>query len=87
MSPQIIVINLLLLLYAPETFADLQWQRGKTGCPILADCIAYFEGRIVDRYRPGNHTLFFAEVVDAGYVADTRPLTSLDYDGVYLGQH
>ena len=68
-------------------FDGLQWQRGKTGCPILADCIAYFEGRIVDRFRPGNHTLFFAEVEDAGYQADTQPLTSLDYDGVYLGQH
>ena len=68
-------------------FAGLQWQRGKTGCPILSDCIAYFEGRVVDRFRPGNHTLFFAEVEDAGYIAETRPLTSLDYDGVYLGQH
>ncbi|MBW2443114.1 MAG: flavin reductase [Deltaproteobacteria bacterium] len=72
----------------PEAkFAGLQWQRGKTGCPVLADCIAYFEGRIADRFRPGNHTLFFAEVVDARVVAEKRPLTSLDYDGVYLGQH
>jgi len=54
-------------------FAGLKWQRGKTGCPILADCIAYFEGRIVDRFRPGNHTLFFAEVVDAGYPAVDQP--------------
>ena len=68
-------------------FAGLQWQRGKTGCPILADCIAYFEGRIFDRFRPGNHTLFFAEIVDAGFIADAQPLTSLDYNGMYLGQH
>ena len=68
-------------------FAGLKWQQGKTGCPILADCIAYFEGRIVDRLRPGNHTLFFAKVEEAGYVTETQPLTSLDYDGVYLGKN
>ena len=66
-------------------FAALQWKRGKTGCPILADCIAYFEGRIVDRVRPGNHTLFIAEVVDAGVMDEGHPLSSLDYKGQYLG--
>ena len=67
-------------------FAGLQWQRGKTGCPILSDCIAYFEGRIVDRFRPGNHTLFIAEVVDAGVMDQGHPLSSLDYNGQYLGK-
>ncbi len=67
-------------------FAGLQWQRGKTGCPILADCIAFFEGRIVDRVRPGNHTLFIAEIMDAGVLAEGQPLSSLDYNGQYLGK-
>jgi flavin reductase (DIM6/NTAB) family NADH-FMN oxidoreductase RutF len=68
-------------------FAGLKWQRGKTGCPILADCIAYFEGRIVDRFRPGNHTLFMAEVMDAQFVLEGQPLSSQDYDGLYLGKN
>ena len=68
-------------------FASIQWKRGKTGCPVLADCIAYFEGKIVDRCRPGNHTLFFAEVVDAKLIAEAHPLSSMDYDGVYLGKN
>jgi flavin reductase (DIM6/NTAB) family NADH-FMN oxidoreductase RutF len=67
-------------------FAALQWQRGKTGCPILADCIAYFEGRVVDRLRPGNHTLFIAEVVAAGLMGEGHPLSSFDYNGQYLGK-
>jgi len=53
---------------------------------ILKDCIAYFEGRVVDQFSPGNHTLFFAEIVDAGVVAEGQRLSSLDYDGVYLGR-
>jgi flavin reductase (DIM6/NTAB) family NADH-FMN oxidoreductase RutF len=67
-------------------FASLQWKRGKTGSPILKDCLAYFEGNVVDRFSPGNHTLFFAEVVDAKVVADGQPLSSAHYDGIYLGK-
>lgn len=67
-------------------FASLQWKRGKTGSPILKDCLAYFEGKVVDKFSPGNHTLFFAEVVDAKVVADGQPLNSAHYDGVYLGK-
>jgi len=67
-------------------FAFLQWERGTTGCPVLENCIARFEGRVVDKFRPGNHTLFVAEVVDAGVMAGGRPLSSMDYEGVYLGR-
>lgn len=67
-------------------FASIQWKRGTTGSPVLADCIAYFEGKIVERFCPGNHTLFFAEVVDAKLIAEAQPLSSMDYDGVYLGK-
>ena len=68
-------------------FAGLKWQRGKTGCPILANCIAYFEGRVVDSLRPGNHTLFMAEVMDAQFVVEGQALSSQDYHGLYLGKN
>jgi flavin reductase (DIM6/NTAB) family NADH-FMN oxidoreductase RutF len=67
-------------------FSALQWDRGTTGSPVLKDCMAYFEGRVVDQFSPGNHTLFFAEIVDARVVAEGQRLSSLDYDGVYLGR-
>jgi len=67
-------------------FSSIQWKRGTTGSPVLENCIAYFEGKIVERFSPGNHTLFFAEVVDAKVVAQGLPLISLDYNGVYLGR-
>jgi len=72
---------------AGAKFASIKWKRGTTGCPILEDCIAYFEAKVVDKIRPGNHTLFIAEVVGAAVVAEGKALSSLDYDGVYLGKH
>ena len=68
-------------------FSSIQWKRGTTGSPVLENCIAYFEGKIVERFSPGNHTLFFAEVVDAKPIAEAQPLSSMEYDGVYLGKN
>jgi flavin reductase (DIM6/NTAB) family NADH-FMN oxidoreductase RutF len=71
----------------PKTkFSSIQWKRGKTGSPVLEDCLAYFEGQVVEKCSPGNHTLFFAEVLDAKVMAEGRPLSSQDYDGIYLGR-
>jgi len=67
-------------------FSSLQWGRGITGSPVLEDCLACFEGRVVDKFSPGNHTLFVAEVVDAKVMAAGQQLCSLDYDGIYLGR-
>jgi flavin reductase (DIM6/NTAB) family NADH-FMN oxidoreductase RutF len=72
---------------AEAKFASIQWKRGSTGCPILEDCIAYFEAKVVDKIRPGNHTLFIAEVTGAAVVAKGQALSTLDYDGLYLGKH
>jgi len=69
-----------------EKFSGLQWRRGTTGCPVLSDCLAYFECRVNARYAPGNHTLFIGEVLAAQVVTAGDPLSTLDYDGVYLGK-
>ena len=71
----------------PEAkFSSLKWNRGATGCPVLEDCIAWFECEVIEKSRPGNHTLFVAEVSEAQVIADGQRLSSQDYDGVYLGQ-
>ena len=67
-------------------FSDLNWTAGKTGCPILSDCLAYLECEIEANYRPGNHTLFIGKVIDAGVLAEGSPLTTGEYEGVYLGK-
>jgi flavin reductase (DIM6/NTAB) family NADH-FMN oxidoreductase RutF len=67
-------------------FDGIQWIKGESGCPILKQCVAYVECRVRDSYRPGNHTLFIGEVVDARRCSDEEPFSSMDYDGQYLGQ-
>lgn len=54
---------------------------GKTGVPLLVDCLAYFECR---RYRTillGDHTLLLGEVVDAAIVSKGKqlPYSRFDY--------
>ena len=67
-------------------FSSVQWDRGRTGCPILRECTAYLECRVTARYDPGNHTLFVGEVVAGQSLATGTPFTTLDYKGVYLGK-
>lgn len=67
-------------------FDGLEWQNGKTGCPVLKDCIGVFECRVTHTYSPGNHTLFVGEVLECNFRSDLKPLTTCDYAGCYLGK-
>lgn len=69
-----------------KKFEGLAWQRGKTGCPVIDDCLAWFECRVKKTYRPGNHTLFVAEVAAAGENSGADALSTRDCAGVYLGR-
>lgn len=71
---------------AAEKFDGLEWQVGQTGCPVLRDCLAWFECTVSERLAPGNHTLFIGEVIKAGCPAEGDPLTTLDYEGQYTGR-
>ncbi len=72
----------------PNTkFAGIDWRSGETGSPILADAIGHLECRIVERYKPGNHTLFIGKIIDAASLKDQIALSTLDYEGVYLGKN
>lgn len=66
-------------------FAGIQWEKRKTGCPILTACIGTIECKVVKSYKPGNHTLFIGKVVNAVALTKELPLNTQDYDGVYLG--
>jgi len=66
-------------------FSAINWIPGKTGCPILNECLAYLECELKAHYRPGNHTLFIGEVIAAGVLTDQKPFTTREYEGVYLG--
>jgi flavin reductase (DIM6/NTAB) family NADH-FMN oxidoreductase RutF len=71
----------------PESkFESIGWTEGKTGCPVLKDCVAYMECEVTEVHGPGNHTLFMGKVIDARFFSEKKPLSTLDYSGTYLGK-
>ena len=55
------------------------------GIPLLADPLAWFECRVVNDVRGGDHTVFVAEVIEAGVRKDAEPLTLRDTGFFYGG--
>jgi flavin reductase (DIM6/NTAB) family NADH-FMN oxidoreductase RutF len=68
-------------------FAGIRWEQGINGCPILLDSIGYIECKIKENYNPGNHTLFIGKIIDAKSFNNDLPLSTADYEGVYLGKN
>lgn len=58
---------------------------GVTGAPVLADTPAWFECRVRDEIDRGDHTVFVAEVVEAGVHREEEPLTLKDASFFYGG--
>ena len=69
-----------------KKFSGIHWETGKTGVPILTNCMAWFELKVKERYDPGNHTLFIGEVVNSSTTPKGSPLCTLEYDGMYVGK-
>jgi flavin reductase (DIM6/NTAB) family NADH-FMN oxidoreductase RutF len=58
----------------------------ETGCPLFVDLPYWFEARVTDTIRRGDHTIFVAEVVGAGVRdASVTPMllrsTGMNYGG------
>lgn len=67
-------------------FEGLDWSPGRTGAPLLADCLGYLECKLTNRLEPGgDHTLFIGEVVAARLVNPGPILTLEDLGKVYTG--
>ena len=41
---------------------------GKSGAPILGDCIAWFDCKLVKEVEAGDHSVFIGEIIDARVV-------------------
>lgn len=67
-------------------FKSIKWSKGKTGSPILEDCVAYFECEVKESYSPGNHTVFIGEVKNADIISEKEILCSFHLKGVYIGK-
>ena len=63
--------------YAVET--------GQTGAPLLLAPPAWFECRVVNEVRGGDHTIFVGEVVNAGVRSEEEALTLRETGFAYGG--
>jgi flavin reductase (DIM6/NTAB) family NADH-FMN oxidoreductase RutF len=70
-----------------DTLNGYKFEPGpETGCPVLVDLPYWFECRVTDTVKRGDHTVFVAEVVGAGVREEGRtPLllrsTGMNYGG------
>jgi flavin reductase (DIM6/NTAB) family NADH-FMN oxidoreductase RutF len=57
-----------------DRFAGLTTHTAATGTPILEDCLAWLDCRVVSTQVVSDHTLYIGEVVAAGVHGPGRPL-------------
>jgi flavin reductase (DIM6/NTAB) family NADH-FMN oxidoreductase RutF len=57
-----------------DRFADLAWQPGQGGVPLLLDCAARFECRQHTRHPTGDHLLYVLEVLHCHSHKEAHPL-------------
>jgi len=67
-------------------FKSIDWVEGASGCPILKDSLGFIECRVIEKYTPGNHTLYVGQVLSGRLHFSEDPLNTSDYGGVYLGK-
>jgi flavin reductase (DIM6/NTAB) family NADH-FMN oxidoreductase RutF len=71
--------------FKAEKFKDLALKEGNTGCPVLLGAAGFLECQVTSSQRPGDHTLFIGEVIEAGWHKDVSLLTIPDYGHTYGG--
>ncbi len=57
-----------------DRLAGLTTHTAATGAPILEDCLAWLDCRVVSSQVAGDHTLYIGEVVAAGVNGTAKPL-------------
>lgn len=71
-----------------DTLNGYRFERApETACPLLLDAPYWFEARVTDTIKRGDHTVFVAEVVGAGVRDESAPppillrSTGMNYGG------
>jgi flavin reductase (DIM6/NTAB) family NADH-FMN oxidoreductase RutF len=67
-----------------NSLGGASFHEGVTGAPILDEVPAYLECRVVEMLDAGDHTLFLADIIEAGVQSDL-PALSLDETGWRYG--
>lgn len=57
-----------------DKMSGYRWQQAKTGAPILADALVYFDCTVSHYCSAGDHYLAICKIVDAGLLNQGAPL-------------
>lgn len=57
-----------------DKLADVACSLGASGSPLLDDCLAWFDCRIVERWDIGDRLIYLADVVAGARQSDASPL-------------
>ena len=57
-----------------DKFLKVSYFMDQTGAPILKDCLAYLDCRVLEELDAGDHTIFLGEVLSGRVLAEGRGL-------------
>jgi flavin reductase (DIM6/NTAB) family NADH-FMN oxidoreductase RutF len=66
-----------------DPFASVETKSGKTGIPILKNCLCFFECQVRHIFEAGDHNLFVGEVIEAGMEEEGQPMVHVRRNGFY----
>jgi flavin reductase (DIM6/NTAB) family NADH-FMN oxidoreductase RutF len=69
---------------APDKFANVEWNAGLGGAPILSGCVANFQCRNSNRYYGGDHVIFLGAVESYAYTSDEPLICSRSKLGTFV---
>jgi flavin reductase (DIM6/NTAB) family NADH-FMN oxidoreductase RutF len=64
-----------------DRFEGVHTRSAVTGAPIFEDCLAWFDCRLIDQHRSGDHIIYIGEVVASAINGVDKPL--LYWNGEY----
>lgn len=65
-----------------DKFEGIEYDTKTTGSPILKDCAAWMDCRVVSWHDAGSHTIFIGEVIDGDANAE-KPSLVYDKEGFF----
>ena len=66
-------------------FGEAEFTLSPNGLPVLKDALSYFECRVRETVKLGDHWIFVGEVVEAGVQREGEPLTLAETGFKYGG--
>lgn len=66
-----------------DKFEGIDYETKVTGCPVLKECIAWLDCRVVSSHDAGDHTIFIGEVLDGGVKRDGASPLIYDRDSFF----